>query len=339
MKKRQSFAQRRDRAALRAALRAPRLAPRRARLGRGRVRHHRADLLLPDVRHRRDGARLHRRAGDGQCRLRDRAADPHRPGAGRPDMTKADFTNEVCGRMSVFINCSRHRLLSRREVLRDLRRHGRRSQSPTDDERRVRGPGAFDFGEPNDDRRGARLLPVADEQIFGSLSLQNTAERQAADRLLRRLPQRAVYETTTESCGGTHAMSTIAVISLRAATRPRASAGFAPHEARHRGGGVLADPADPGPAVDRRRRGHQRAQRRPPAQQPRLVDRRSRGAQQDVTYAEVDDIFDLAPKPRCSPIATAGMSMRITAVDMRHCRQRQGRLDARDRRWSRARRH
>ena len=41
------------------------------------------------------------------------------------DMSKADFRTKVCNRVSVFINCSGSQLLSRREVLRHLRRHGR----------------------------------------------------------------------------------------------------------------------------------------------------------------------------------------------------------------------
>ena len=87
-------------------------------------------------------------------------------------MTKEDFKDEVCNRMSVFINCSGSELLSRREVLRDLRRHGRdASRSTTNDN--FKDEGAFDFGDANDIVVVRAYYQWPTNPIFGGLSLKN----------------------------------------------------------------------------------------------------------------------------------------------------------------------
>ena len=85
------------------------------------------------------------------------------------------------------------RLLSRGEVLRHFDDMDVEPE-PIDDEDEFEEPGAFDFGEPNEIVVVRAYYQWPTSEIFGGLSLQDTAERQAADRLLRRLPQRAVRD-------------------------------------------------------------------------------------------------------------------------------------------------
>ncbi len=87
------------------------------------------------------------------------------------DMSKADFTNEVCSRMSVFIDCSGSNFYL------DVKSYPTFDSmvfdQPTDDDDDFTDPGTFEFGGPCDIVVVRAYYQWPTNKIFGSLSLQN----------------------------------------------------------------------------------------------------------------------------------------------------------------------
>jgi Flp pilus assembly protein TadG len=90
---------------------------------------------------------------------------------GPPPMSKADFQQEVCDRVSVFINCTGA------DFYLDVKSYATFGdmdmEKPVDDEDEFADVGAFEFGSANDIIVVRAYYQWPTNQIFGSLSLKN----------------------------------------------------------------------------------------------------------------------------------------------------------------------
>jgi Flp pilus assembly protein TadG len=115
------------------------------------------------------------------------------------NMSKQDFTNEVCGRAAIFINCSGSNFYL------DVKSYSTfasmvmtKPVNPQDD---FTDPGTFAFGSPNDIVVVRAYYQWPTNKIFGSLSLKNLSN---GKRLIGSFAAfcNEPYQATTGGCGG-----------------------------------------------------------------------------------------------------------------------------------------
>ena len=234
-------------------------------------------------------------------------------------MTKQHFTDAGLRPRLGLHQLQQRELLSRRQVLRDLRRPWSMNK-PLDANENFIDPGAFDFGTPSDIVVVRAYYQWPTNKIFGSLSLKNLSNGK------RLIGSFAAFRNEPFTASSIEPMRQLTRHDEAAAQLSRgASPALVAPRRRHGGGGVLADPSDPGAAVDRRRGGDAGAQHRPPPEQPRL--RRSatswRGARPSPTPTS-STIFDIAPGA-LFPYSSTGFrcaSRRSTSTARRTARSR-----------------
>ena len=87
------------------------------------------------------------------------------------NMTDADFKNEVCGRMSIFVNCSGA------DFYLDVKSYNTFDSmsldQPVDDDNEFGDPGAFNFGSASEIVVVRAYYQWPTNAVFGSLSLKN----------------------------------------------------------------------------------------------------------------------------------------------------------------------
>lgn len=87
------------------------------------------------------------------------------------NMTKADFTSRVCGRVAVFINCNSPNFYL--EVKSYASFSAMSMSKPIDAQNNFTDPGAFNFGSAGSIEVVRAYYQWPTNKIFGSLSLQN----------------------------------------------------------------------------------------------------------------------------------------------------------------------
>ena len=114
-------------------------------------------------------------------------------------MSEDDFKNEVCDRVSIFINCDSSNFYL------DVQSYptftAMSVASPLDDEDNFNDAAAFEFGAPNEIVVVRAYYQWPTNQIFGSLSLKNLSN---GKRLIGSFAAfcNEPYQATTGGCGG-----------------------------------------------------------------------------------------------------------------------------------------
>ena len=114
-------------------------------------------------------------------------------------MSKQDFTNQVCARISVFISCSSPNFYL------DVKSYdtfaSMTASSPLDEDEDFTDSGAFEFGSPNDIVVVRAYYQWPTNKIFGSLSLKNLSN---GKRLIGSWSAfcNEPYQSTSGGCGG-----------------------------------------------------------------------------------------------------------------------------------------
>jgi Flp pilus assembly protein TadG len=114
-------------------------------------------------------------------------------------MSEDDFREEVCDRVSVFINCNSANFyldVVSYDTFTDMS-----VTNPLDDDDNFNDAAAFDFGQPNDIVVVRAYYQWPTNQIFGSLSLKNLSN---GKRLIGSFAAfcNEPYQATTGGCGG-----------------------------------------------------------------------------------------------------------------------------------------
>lgn len=119
--------------------------------------------------------------------------------AQQANMSKQDFTNAVCGRAALFINCNSS------DFYLDVKSYSTFSSmvmtKPTNASDQFNDPGAFAFGQPNDIVVVRAYYQWPTNRIFGNLSLKNLSN---GKRLIGSFAAfcNEPYQSTTGGCGG-----------------------------------------------------------------------------------------------------------------------------------------